>query len=248
MEWHFWLVACIGVWLTGVSKSGFAGGVGTVAVPMMAPFVGGEIAIGLMLPILILMDGLTVWGYRRQLSWPLIRPLIPGVLAGIAVGTVLLGSSNEHSIQLLIGCMGFWVLIQRFVPAVQRFITTRTAGVLAPAHGMLAGVGSTLAHAGAAPLQAYYLLQKLDHSRFLAQVSATVGMMNLAKCVPYGMLGVLDITLSWSAAILIPVAWLGVVSGRWLAGRMSGELFFRIMMALLALNSCWLVWQGLSGS
>lgn len=246
MEWHFWLIASIGVWLTGVSKSGFAGGVGTVAVPMMAPFVGGEIAIGLMLPILILMDGLTVWGYRRQLCWSLIRPLIPGVLAGIAVGTVLLGSTNQHSIQLLIGCMGFWVLIQRFVPAVQNCITRKAAAILAPTHGVLAGVGSTLAHAGAAPLQAYYLLQTLEHRQFLAQVSATVGIMNLVKCIPYGFLGVLDITLSWQAAILVPVAWFGVVSGRWLAGRMSGELFFRIMMALLALNSCWLVWQGMS--
>jgi len=35
-DWLFWLIAITGVILTGISKSGFAGGAGVVAVPLMS--------------------------------------------------------------------------------------------------------------------------------------------------------------------------------------------------------------------
>ncbi|ASP40104.1 hypothetical protein CHH28_16115 [Bacterioplanes sanyensis] len=247
MEWQLVLVAVAGVWLTGVAKSGFAGGIGVVAVPMMAPFIGGEAAIGLLLPILLWMDGQTVWGYRRQLRWALVKPLVPGIVCGILLGTLLLGRTDEASIQLLIGLMGFWVLAQRFIPALQANIA-RLAGddAQTPVYGVLAGLGSTLAHAGAAPLQAHFLLQQQDRLSFLAQVAATVALMNALKLIPYGALGLLHISASWLLLLLLPVAWFGVVSGRWLAERIDGNAFFRVMMVLLALNSSWLVWQGLT--
>ena len=51
----FWLVAVLGVILTGVSKSGFAGGAGVVAVPLMALFIPVSQAVVIMLPLLLLM-------------------------------------------------------------------------------------------------------------------------------------------------------------------------------------------------
>ncbi|GGY34729.1 UPF0721 transmembrane protein [Bacterioplanes sanyensis] len=241
-------VAAVGVLLTGVAKSGFAGGIGVVAVPMMAPFIGGDAAIGLLLPVLLLMDGQTVWAFRRQLRWSLIRPLVPGIVVGTACGTWLLGKTDEHSIQLLIGLMGFWVLLQRFAPTLQRTIAAMAGSLQAHVNGGLAGLGSTLAHAGAAPLQAHFLLQRLPNESFLAQVAATIGLMNVLKLLPYGALGLLNVSFTGLSLILIPVAWAGVLLGRWLSLRLAHAVFFRIMMVMLALNSTWLVWQGLSVS
>lgn len=65
MDLTFVAITVIGVLITGISKSGFGGGIGVVAVPMMAPFIGGEQAIGILLPILLLMDVLTIRIYRH---------------------------------------------------------------------------------------------------------------------------------------------------------------------------------------
>lgn len=246
MDITFVLVAMLGVLLTGIAKSGFAGGVGVVAVPMMAPFIGGAEAIGILLPVLLLMDLLTLRVFRRQLSWALFRPLLPGIVVGIVLGSLLLGVVSERGIQALIGLMGFWVLAQRRWPWLAgRGVNLQ--GAAAFSLGGIGGVGSTLAHAGAAPLQTYYLLQGLDKERFLAQVSLAVACMNAIKLVPYGALGLLEFTLSPLLLVLLPLAWLGVQIGRWLSRKIDGELFFRIMMWLLALNSLWLLGQAVVG-
>ena len=41
----FWLLAVVGVFLTGISKSGFAGGAGVVAVPLLALVVSPALAV-----------------------------------------------------------------------------------------------------------------------------------------------------------------------------------------------------------
>jgi len=51
----FWLTAVIAVIITGISKGGF-GGVGLLAVPLMALTISPLQAAGIMLPILIVMD------------------------------------------------------------------------------------------------------------------------------------------------------------------------------------------------
>ncbi|MEC7468948.1 MAG: sulfite exporter TauE/SafE family protein, partial [Pseudomonadota bacterium] len=61
----FWLVAIAGVVLTGISKSGFAGGIGIATVPILSLVMSPVQAAAIMLPLLILMDGFSLkawWG------------------------------------------------------------------------------------------------------------------------------------------------------------------------------------------
>ena len=51
-----WLVISFAVYLTGVSKGGFAGGFGTLSVPLMALVISPTHAAGLLLPLLLVMD------------------------------------------------------------------------------------------------------------------------------------------------------------------------------------------------
>lgn len=248
MEPTFLLVAALGVLLTGIAKSGFGGGIGVIAVPMMAPFIGASAAIGVLLPILLLMDVLTLRVYRAQLSWTLVKPLLPGMLVGIVLGSFLLGGVSERGVQALVGGMGLWVLAQKRWPLLSGRKASSEAGLPPTLLGSLAGLGSTLAHAGAPPIQAYFLSQMLSKEYFLAQVALAVALMNTIKLVPYGALGMLEVSLSPLTLVLIPLAFAGVWLGKWLAARLSGELFFRIMMALLLVNSLWLLAQAAWGA
>ena len=89
-----WLLIIFSVYLTGVSKGGFAGGFGTLSVPLMALAISPTQAAGLLLPLLLVMDAFAVkawWGkHDRAEVWR----FVPGLFIGVTVGTLLFGKSN----------------------------------------------------------------------------------------------------------------------------------------------------------
>ena len=101
----FYVVAGLAVLVTGLSKSGFGGGLGVMAVPTMSLFVAPQFAVAVLMPILLAMDVLIVWRYRKSWSGRVILSLLPGALAGLALGAVffeymdadliLSGSANQ---------------------------------------------------------------------------------------------------------------------------------------------------------
>ena len=62
----FYMAAIPALLLTGISKGGFAGGIGLIAVPLMALTVSPVQAAGIMLPILMVMDLIGVWAWRHS--------------------------------------------------------------------------------------------------------------------------------------------------------------------------------------
>ena len=61
----FYAVAIPAVILLGLSKGGFSG-VGTIAAPLIATVVPPMQAVGLLMPILVTQDAVTVWSYWRK--------------------------------------------------------------------------------------------------------------------------------------------------------------------------------------
>jgi len=61
----FFVVAAAAVLLTGLSKSGFGGGLGVVSVPVLSVFVEPQFAVAVLMPLLITMDVIIVWQYRN---------------------------------------------------------------------------------------------------------------------------------------------------------------------------------------
>jgi uncharacterized membrane protein YfcA len=61
----FYLVAAVAVLIVGISKGGFVGGFGMLAVPMMSMLIDPRQAAAILLPILCVMDIFAVkafWG------------------------------------------------------------------------------------------------------------------------------------------------------------------------------------------
>src|SRR5689334_17214915 len=90
-----WLIVCLGIFLIGLTKSGFGSGVGLLNVPMIVLAMGrtdrgSQAALGLMLPLLILGDLIAIWQYRKLFSPGIIKHLLPGTLAGVVLGGLLL--------------------------------------------------------------------------------------------------------------------------------------------------------------
>src|SRR5690606_15553620 len=63
--WWQWLYVALAVILIGISKAGFGGGVGIVAVPLMVLALPAERALGVMLPVLIFGDIMSLLHHHR---------------------------------------------------------------------------------------------------------------------------------------------------------------------------------------
>ncbi|OBX35571.1 glyceraldehyde-3-phosphate dehydrogenase [Halomonas elongata] len=80
--WLAWTLIILSTYLTGVSKGGFAGGFGTLSVPLMALAIGPIEAAGLLLPLLLVMDLFAVRAWWGQHDATEVRRLLPGMALG----------------------------------------------------------------------------------------------------------------------------------------------------------------------
>ena len=99
----FYPVAIVAILLTGIAKGGFGAGAGGIAVPLMSVFIAPPEAAGIMLPILCAMDLFGVHAYRGRWSREHLRAMLPGAIAGIAIGAFAFGTLPVNGIRLLLG-------------------------------------------------------------------------------------------------------------------------------------------------
>jgi uncharacterized protein len=240
--WLAWTLIVLSTYLTGVSKGGFAGGFGTLSVPLMALAIGPMEAAGLLLPLLLVMDAFTVkawWGHQAADE---VRRLVPGMAVGVALGTLLIGGLDEDGVRLLLGLVSLVFAAYMLVrPAAARPISTRWSWP----SGIACGFTSFLAHAGAPPLNLYLIPRRLSKEAFIATMAVAFAIVNLMKVGPYLWLGEINLTSAWASLLLVPVAWAGVHSGIWLQRRVSEALFYRLVILAMAVVGVQLVAKAL---
>jgi uncharacterized membrane protein YfcA len=242
----FWATAIFAVIITGISKGGF-GGLALFAVPVMALTISPIQAAGIMLPILIVMDWVSVWAYRKTWDKSLLLLTLPGAIIGIAIGGLLAGSVDDRFVRLSVGLIA--VLFPIYAVVLPLFKIKPGAGVkgnkpLGVIAGGVAGFTSFLAHAGGPPFQAYAIPQALDKRIYAGTSVMFFFVVNAIKLIPYAMLGQFDGTNLKTSAMLIPLAPIGVLIGVWLLKRIDQTVFYRIMYGLIFLTGLKLLYDG----
>lgn len=236
----FWLLAATGVTLTGISKSGFAGGAGVVAVPLLALVMPVPLAVFLMLPLLLVMDVKTIQYYWRHADWPVLRAVLPAAIAGIAVGGLLLGELPEDTLKLLLGLISIlFALWHRLAPLLGNM---KGGGWL---WGGISGLTSTLIHAGGPPINIYLIAKQLPKLTWLATAGIFFGALNTIKVLPYLLTGEWTLHTLYLSLVLLPVALLGTWLGKHIQGRISDRHFMLSCRALLLAAGCLLLAQAI---
>lgn len=158
-EPSFYLLAAIVVLLTGMSKGGFAGGLGTLAVPLLTLAIDPRVAAAIMLPILVCMDFVSLATYRKYCDRAILMTLVPAAIVGIIIGTLTFQLMSAQFIRLIIGLLSLYIGGQFFVKRWRK--TDLSKGSLpspAPSPkkgrlwGCVSGFTSFVAHAGGPPL------------------------------------------------------------------------------------------------
>lgn len=246
---------CVGfaVLITGISKSGFGGGVGIVAIPVMALVMPAAHMLGVMLPLLIAADALSNLHHLKNYEWRLLKPLIWSALIGVVVGSValwLLQKSDPKSVQrglsILIGAI---CLI--FVGLQTWGLTGRKVSTLPPGRGSSVAVGgvagfiSTLNHS-AGPLVTLYLLQeKLEKQRLVGTLVFYFLIVNTAKVPTYVALGTINASTLRDSVWFIPLIPLGTVAGAWMHRRVPEKPFAAILYVAAAVTAGHMIWSAL---
>lgn len=254
LELWQWIVAGIGAFTIGVSKTGIAG-LGILGVAVCTSMFPARDAVGIVLVILITADLIAVPTSGRHADWTHLRGLFPWAASGVIAGALALGWIHGAAMQHLIGAILLLLVVLQFGRSWSAAKTPNTAGdeaerneagrgeserkdglssspFFAPVMGLLAGFTTMVANA-AGPLMILYLLaMRLPKARFIGTAAWFFLTMNLFK-VPFsvwrGLINPASLPVSLALA---PCAIAGALVGRLVLGRIDQKLFETLALGL----------------
>jgi uncharacterized membrane protein YfcA len=239
-----WIVTAIAVLLTGISKSAFGGALGGIGVPLMALWLPPGMAIAVMLPILCLMDMFGVRAYWQKWSAPDLRIILPGGLIGIALGSIAIGALPDHAVKACIGGIAVLFMLDRLLKLRDRLRMNGEPGAAAGGiWAALSGFTSTLAHAGGPPILVYLMGRRLPKENFVATSAVFFTVINAAKILPYLWLGLFSRETLTLAAVLAPLAPIGVWLGLHVMRKVPERPFFLTATIMLGASGLKLLWD-----
>jgi len=250
------VLALIGlsVFMIGMSKGGFPAG--AIALPLLIlawpeQARAARSAVAFLLPLLCAMDIVAMIFYRRHVLWKRLLPLLPGTLAGVAVGSVLFVSDDaamisvsDRALKLCIGAIGLLFVAYRAAGKwiLKRFQADASPGKLkATVFGFGAGITSTLAHAGGPVMQMYFLPQRLQKLDFAGTLVAFFFVLNLVKLLPFGLLGRIETGNLLLGACMLPLIPVGVGTGYLLVRLMKQRHYIGFIYSCLFFTSLLLI-------
>jgi len=252
----FWIA--LSLFLIAMSKGGFP--VGSIAMPLLVlmwPAEAGaaRAAVGFMLPLLCVMDVVSVSLYRKHVQWKRIKRLIPGSVAGVALAAALFISEHhavlhvtDAALRIAIGVLGIFFVIWHAAGA---WIRKQLAQAPEPgnaacfAYGAFAGITSALAHAAGPVMQMVLLPQKLPKREFVATMTGYFLFLNSLKMIPFSLQGRIQWPYVQLALFMLPVIPLGVLTGFVLNRLTRADHFIVLVYCALAVASFFLIHNGI---
>lgn len=248
LDLYFFLFAVPAVLFAGLSKGGFGSGAAFAAAPFLALAIDPRLAVGLMLPLLMVMDIAGLRAYWRGWNWPVARALMLGMVPGVVLGALVFNQTNPDVLRLLIGsiAIGFVVFQLARARGWLQILPRKDSPGRGMFWGMVAGFTSFVSHAGGPPAMVYLLSQDLSKRAFQSTTALAFWWVNLIKVPPYFAVGLLTPQTLLANLYLAPVALAGVWWGVWLHNRMSDRLFFGLAYVFLVLTGLKLIHDGLN--
>ncbi|WP_375259239.1 sulfite exporter TauE/SafE family protein [Citreimonas sp.] len=248
LSWSVFLVAVPAVIFAGVSKGGFGSGAAFASASILALVIPPGAALGLMLPLLMLIDVTSLRAYWRRWDWQAGRVLLLGAVPGTLAGAAFYAAASPDAIRLLIGIVSVsfvawqvarsrgWIRFAEWRPG-------RTTGTVA---GVVVGFTSFVSHAGGPAAAVYLLGRGLSKTAYQATTVLVFWAVNLLKSLFYAGMGIFSAETLLLAAALAPFALLGTWIGIRAHTRVSERLFFGVTYTLLTLTGIRLIWIALT--
>ncbi|MCE5278049.1 MAG: sulfite exporter TauE/SafE family protein [Planctomycetaceae bacterium] len=255
----FILVGSLATALMSMAKAGFGGSMALLATPMMiyACARDGLAAAGIILPLLMVCDLISVYFWWRQWNWRAVWMILPGGAVGILIGWVVLHWLNQMNdkgqkdlanawLMTGIGVFCLWFV------ALQIYKARRGEGTpFRPVFwqgsfvGTAAGITSMIGHSAGPITQMYMVSQQLPKGMFVASTVLYYWIGNALKFGPYMIEGQVNPNTLIASLALVPAVVVGTVLGVYLHRRVGPRQFTVLVYVLLSLAGVGLVIDGL---
>ena len=259
LQWGILLVVAI---IVGFSKSGVTG-VGILMTPLLALVFPAGKSLGILLPLLVFGDIITLIFYRKQVIWPHVWRIIPWSVLGVTLAWLItryaidsMGASADAFLKRLIGGVILVVVAGGiYFRRYPEYILKSAGGeikktdidddpdlvaeeIIVPKTwftvviGICTGVASMLTNGGGSALTIYLLALRLRVMTFLGVACWNYLILNAVK-LPFNIqLNFIDADSLKLNILLMPVVVIGVLSGIFVAKRISQKLFNTLSEAL----------------
>jgi uncharacterized membrane protein YfcA len=248
LDFSFFAIAAPAVVFAGISKGGFGSGPAFAAATILALILPPGLALGVMLPLLMLMDVASLRPYWGKWRWHEARLLILGGVPGVALGAGLFSVVDDDVFRVLIGGISVAFVVWRLL--MSRGWVSISASEVPDWQGGLAGFAagftSFVSHAGGPPAAVYLLSRGVNKTEYQAITVLVFWVINIVKFVPYAFLGMFTLETALANLALAPFAligtWLGVKAHHIVPER----IFFAVTYVVLMITGCKLIFDGLT--
>ena len=224
-------VMCIAAFATGISKSGLPGLV-TVVTPIVAMTMPSRMASGILLPILIAADIISVIYWRRKAAWNRLGWIIPGATGGLVIGYFLLRSIDDDTFKPVLGIIIIAVTLLSMAQKRFRLKINHESKGIPLAIGLFAGICNMLANAAAPVLAMYLLALDMDKEDFVGTNAWFFLITNAAKLPLSLALGTVSVSHLGFDALIFPLVLAGGAAGIFFLKKIPQKTFNAFIMAL----------------
>lgn len=235
----FFLVFAIVALMIGMAKGGLGVAFAALATPLMALVLPVGEALAVVQVIQMVADVFAVGAHWGRWDRKLVTRLIPGALAGVAVGAFFITSISPQALRttlaVVILLFAAYKLAER---SLLRGFTYRVRPWHGPLAGAISGFGSAIANTGGPPVTIYLLIEgSLQPRAFIATTALFFLVLNYIKLPFYLGVGLFNWELLRSALWLLPLAPLGVWIGRAFVLRVNKERYERVILLFLVISA-----------
>jgi uncharacterized protein len=224
----FYLIGLPSVFVIGLGKGAFGGGLAIIGVPMLALVTDPVDASIIVAIVASTTDVFALKAFpMRTWSWPDIVWIAPAMVVGIGLGALffVLVDARILALGIALVTLSFAVryfLRQRFAPITQ----VPVSPVKAMVFGSIGGFTTFISHAAAPPLSVYLLPRGLPKSVYAGTMVALLTFSNVFKIIPYLWFGIQRPEALWQALPLLPAIPLGVWVGKRMHDRLDADRLY----------------------
>lgn len=219
--------------LVGLAKGGLSG-LGPLLTLLVATTVPTKVAIGVLLPILMVGDVAALWAHRGRWDRSLLVRLLPGAAIGVVVASLFLQSVSEAGLRWMLAIFTLAFVAYRLMEGRVLRAASGTPGAgWGAVAGAAAGVTSTVAHVGGPPVAVYLLAARVPPRPYVATSAALFFVVNWMKVPGYLGAGLFDTELLRTLAPVVLLIGPGIIVGRWFVTVVRQEVFDRFILVSL---------------
>jgi uncharacterized membrane protein YfcA len=251
-EWGFsiisWLIFLLAAFLVGFAKTGLPG-ITVLAVPLMAMILPPRISVGVLLPIFMFADTLSIASYLKYARWRYIFPYILFVVIGVSISSIIIRMMEDSNFGVVIGCSVIFLLAVTLVVdwKKKRMTNGELPALVKPPFwissffGVTAGIFSALANASGPIVAVYVMTGRLPKFQFLGTSAACAFTMNWIKFPMFIGIGIINWESIKLSLTSVPMIAAGGMIGILTAKRLSQEVFRKAVLILTFIASLKLI-------